>query len=152
MQADSLNNATLVKPDAGLEDLALVREFVRTQASALGLSQGKVDDLVLAVDEAVTNILMHGYQGLPGYLEIVIFRSSGQISICLRDRARPFDPRQAPDPDLTIPLEHRKLGGMGVYFIKQLIDQLDYRVLADGGNELTLTQNIEGDKQYGNDC
>jgi anti-sigma regulatory factor (Ser/Thr protein kinase) len=88
----------------------------------------------------MTNILMHGYHGKPGYLEIVMKRNETQVLVSLRDRARPFDPMQVPEPDLTIPLEQRKLGGMGIFFVRKLIDQVDYQALVDGGNELTLIQ------------
>jgi len=147
VKADPGKSVTLLKPEAVIDDLGIVRNFIQQHAKEFGLSQEKVDDLVLAVDEAVTNILVHGYQGQPGYLEIVIERNENHVSASLRDRARPFDPRQVPDPDLTIPLEQRKLGGMGIFFVRHLIDQVDYQFLVDGGdeehhslNELTLIQ------------
>ncbi len=152
MKADPGKKATLLKPEAVIEDLAIVRDFIQQHAKVFGLSQEKVDDLILAVDEAVTNILVHGYQGRPGYLEIVIERNENHVSARVRDRASPFDPRQVPDPDLTIPLEQRKLGGMGIFFIRHLIDLVDYQALVDGGdeehhpvNELTLIQYFQGE-------
>lgn len=131
---------TFFRPEAVIDDLGSVRDFIQYNAKKIGLSREKVDDLVLAVDEVMTNILMHGYQGRPGYLEIVMKRNENRVMVSLRDRARPFDPMQVPEPDLTIPLEQRKLGGMGIFFVRHLIDQVDYQVLVGGGNELTLIQ------------
>ncbi len=58
----------------------------------------------------------------------------------MRDRAPPFDPTRLPDPDLTLSLEERPVGRMGVFLTRQLVDAVTYRLTGEGGNELTLTK------------
>lgn len=127
---------------ASRENLAEVRKFVHAQASAAGLSTDAAEDLVLAADEAATNIIVHGYGDRPGLLEIEFEVLDDRIRLTLRDQAPHFDPRQAPSPDLSRPFHERKAGGMGVYLIRKCMNTLDYRAL-ENGNELTLTKLIE---------
>jgi anti-sigma regulatory factor (Ser/Thr protein kinase) len=56
--------------------------------------------------------------------------------------APPFDPTRVPDPDLTLPLEERPLGGLGIYLIRQSVDKMVYRAVPEGGNELTLVKRL----------
>ena len=64
-------------------------------------------DVLLAVDEAATNVVVHGYQGREGVIEIEVLREGDALVIRLRDEAEPFDPTSLPPPDLAVPLaEH----------------------------------------------
>lgn len=123
---------------AELTHLAQARQFVAASAAALGAPAGAVDDLVLAVDEWLSNVIVHGYAGRAGLITIDVTGTPGTISVRLADSAPPFDPRQLPDPDITLPLEQRPIGGLGAYLMRQLIDVIDHQVSAQGGNLLTL--------------
>lgn len=125
---------------AELENLAVIRCFVQESAAALGVPPATIRDLVLATDEAATNIVVHGYGGQGGTIEIEIEREAGALIIYLRDTARPFDPNQIKAPDLTLPLEERTPGGLGVFLIRQIVDELRHRSRPGGGNELTLVK------------
>jgi anti-sigma regulatory factor (Ser/Thr protein kinase) len=128
--------------DAVLEDLPQIRCFVQESASALGIASGDVPNVVLAVDEAVTNIILHSYAGHGGPVEIEVTKRLGALVVRLRDKAQPFDPTCVPAPDLTDPVEKRTLGGLGVHLIRQVMDQLIYRRRVDGGNELTMIKRV----------
>jgi len=123
---------------AKVENLATIRDFVAEHALAVGVPQKILDPVVLATDEAATNIIMHGYQGQPGDIEMSVGCELHQLTIRLRDAARTFDPNTKPPPDLTLSLEDRPIGGMGIYLMRRCTDQLHYRALPGGGNELTL--------------
>jgi serine/threonine-protein kinase RsbW len=125
---------------ADLRNLAKVRHFVHDTALALGADPNEVDDVVQAVDELVTNIMVHGYAGQAGMIELEARVVGCALEIVLRDRAQAFDPTRAPSPDRTLPLEARPLGGMGIYLARQLVDDITHRVPPQGGNELTLTK------------
>jgi serine/threonine-protein kinase RsbW len=127
---------------ARVEHLAEIRHFVERAAAALGAGQEAIDDLVLAVDEAATNIVVHGYQGQPGLIEVEVRREGQALLVRLRDGAPPFDPTQFPLPDVTLPLEMRPLGGLGVFLMRQSVGDMTYRVTPEGGNELTLIKHI----------
>ena len=101
--------------------------------------------MLLAVDEAVTNTVVHGYKGREGSVEIEVGREGHALVIRLRDEAPPFDPTSVPSPDLTLPLEERALDGMGVYLIRQATDEMRHRTTLQQGNELTLVKRRIGD-------
>jgi serine/threonine-protein kinase RsbW len=125
---------------ADVEQLVTIRAFVERQAHALDLDSSTIYDLVLATNEMATNIMVHGYRGRPGSIEIDLRLRGDAIEIRLRDQAPPFDPTRAPAPDLSLPLHKRPFGGMGVHVTRQLMDAIQYRVTPEGGNELTLVK------------
>jgi len=127
---------------ARAEHLAKIRHFVEHTAAALGAGQEEIDDLVLAVDEAATNVIVHGYQCQPGLIEVEVGRQGDALLVRLRDGAPLFDPTLLPMPDVTLPLEMRPLGGLGIFLMRQSVDEMTYRVTPEGGNELTLIKRI----------
>jgi serine/threonine-protein kinase RsbW len=135
-----MNVASTLRIPAALVNLREIRRFVREAATALGADPDAVSDLVLAVDESAANIIVHGYRGEEGIIEIEIGREKDALVVCLRDQAAPFDPNDVPPPDLTLPLEERPLGGLGVYMTRQLVDQVIHHVPLQGGNELILVK------------
>ena len=127
---------------AELDNLSLIRRFVEDAAIGFGADQEVIPDVLLAVTEAATNIMIHGYQGQPGTIEIEVSRKGDSLVVCLRDQAPPFDPTTVPPPDVTLPLEQRQPGGLGIHFMRQFMDELTYRSTPQGGNELTLGKRL----------
>jgi len=125
---------------ADVGQLAAIRAFVEQHSRALGIDPFEIYDLVLAVNEVATNIVVHGYRGQAGTIEIEMQQRGNALEIRLRDQAPLFDPTRHPAPDLTLPLHKRPLGGMGVHVTRELMDELRYRVTPEGGNELTLVK------------
>ncbi len=126
---------------ADVGDLDAVRRFVRENAG-LPDDQDALHAMVRAVDECVCNIIVHGYRGRPGSIEIALWQSQGSLVVRLRDQALPFDPTAVPSPDVTSPLEQRPLGGLGIHLARHLVDEMTYRQQPEGGNELTLVKRI----------
>jgi len=104
--------ATLETP-AGLSALAVIREFVADACRRLAAPPDAITDLIQAVDEAATNITLHGYKGFPGPVEITVMRDRDRLTVTLRDEAPPFDPTSVGPPDLSKPLKERSIGGLG---------------------------------------
>jgi len=125
---------------AELKNLSLIRRFIQETAAALGADRAVIADMILATDEAVTNVIVHGYQDRPGMIEIELQRNGDAIVIYLRDESLPFDPTSVPPPDVTQPLEERPLGGMGIHLIRQLMDDVSHHITPQGGNELIMTK------------
>lgn len=126
--------------DADLENLREIRAFVQQAGAALGVRDDALGDLCLVVDEAVTNVILHGYQGAGGPVEIHVQQDGDAVVILLRDRAPAFDGRGVEAPHLDESLAERKFGGMGVYLIRKLTDEAEYRPRAGHGNELRLVK------------
>lgn len=115
-----------------------MRNFVQQTAESLDVDSRLVEDVVLAVDEAVTNIILHGYKGQPGWIELVVQRENNTLTVRLRDQAPQFNPTAVAEPDLTLPLEKRKPGNLGIYLMKKMVDFVVYEPGSQGGNQLTL--------------
>ncbi len=138
---DSLDASMQVS--ATLENLRVIRHFVDEQATRAGFSGQRLDDLVLAVDEAATNIVLHGYKGhadpSSAVTEVHITFNAPVFSVTLRDRARPFDPTATPVVAELPPLSERGPGGLGIFLMRKTMDEFRYRRTPDGWNELTLS-------------
>jgi anti-sigma regulatory factor (Ser/Thr protein kinase) len=129
--------------DANVERLADVRALVREVALACHAPAVCIDDLVQAVDEAATNIIVHGYRRRPGWIEFRAGLVDDNIVITLEDAAPTFDATVVPEPDLSIPPRYRRPGGMGVHLIRMATDGFDHRPRPGGGNILTLTRSLD---------
>jgi serine/threonine-protein kinase RsbW len=129
----------VLRIQADVSQLATLRDFIRDAVGSTGASQQVVDDLVTAVDESVTNIIIHGYRGAEGTVEIGVDVADGALVVRLQDSAPPFDPTGVPDADTTLPLGQRAPGGLGIFLTRSLADGVTYQRTARG-NELTLVK------------
>jgi serine/threonine-protein kinase RsbW len=130
---------SVLRMPASVDELSALRQFIRRQGAQAGADSSAVADLVQAVDESVTNTIVHGYRGNGGTVEVEVERSGKSLVVRLRDQAPPFDPTLVPMPDISAPLEHRPLGGMGIFLTRELTDAVTYQRTRDG-NELTLVK------------
>jgi len=128
---------------AELARLSDIRALVREVAIEGGAPPVCLDDLVQAVDEAATNIVVHGYGYQGGPIDVDARVEDERVVIELRDRAPTFDPTGVPEPDLSIPPLQRRPGGMGLHLIRLATDSMTYRPRAGGGNILTLTRSLD---------
>ena len=129
--------------NADRSQLVRVRAWVADQARTVQASQPEIDDLVLAIDEAVTNVIVHGYHDRPGLIELEVMVESDMMTLILRDQAPLFDPTCVPPPDLSLPLEQRPIGGMGIHLMRHSVDRITYASTAEGGNQITLVKFLE---------
>ena len=127
-----------LRMDAQLENLSAIRDFVEEMATRLKAAPTAIPNVVLAVDEMVTNIIVHGYQGQPGSIEIEVTTQGDALIIQLRDQAPLFDPTSVPPPDLSVPFDDRPPGGLGIYLTRKVMDEVQHGVTVTHGNALTL--------------
>ncbi|HYH92863.1 MAG TPA: ATP-binding protein [Candidatus Saccharimonadales bacterium] len=128
---------------ADLDQLAEVRALVRDVAVHGSAPPVCIDDLVQAVDEAATNVIVHGYRGRPGWLDVRAGVDGDRIVITLEDEAPAFDPTAAPEPDLTVPPGQRRPGGMGIHLMRLATDEIDHAQRPGGGNILTMARRLD---------
>ena len=122
-----------------LENLSLIGEFIGDTMRSFGLDNHKTFEVQLAVDEACTNIIEYGYANANevGMIDIACQRKGDEIVVVIKDRGKPFDPTSVQPPDLNASLEERKAGGLGIYFMKTLMDEVRYE-FKEGKNVLTM--------------
>ena len=134
---------------AAVGHLGELRAFVREAAATAGASDEATTDAVQAIDEAATNVIVHGYRGGPGEIEVRSMVRGGRIEIRLLDRAPSFDPSTVPEPDLSGPPLERRPGGMGVHLIRAATRETRHHPRPGGGNELILVCDLEGRSREG---
>lgn len=112
---------------ASTEHLAEVRNFVAKHAASFGFKKQDVADIRLAVDEAYTNIIKHAYkQDKSRSVDIELGYNSDEFWVSLLDSGETFDPASYTKPDVRKKIKEKKRGGVGVYLIKKLMDEVEY--------------------------
>lgn len=127
--------------------LATIRDFVAKVGHELGLDKRVVYDLQLAIDEACTNVVEHGYGGRGGEIEIGVEAAKDGVGVIVRDWGATFNPQAVPEPDVTAPLEQRRLGGLGLFLMRQVMDDVHFEFGAENGNTLTMFKRHRGEEE-----
>jgi serine/threonine-protein kinase RsbW len=123
------------------DNLLEVREFVGSAARSFGFSDEEIANIVLAVDEACTNIIKHAYQYVADKeIEVSIFEDKGSFEIRIFDNGKSFDPSALRPPDLKEHIGRQRRGGLGVYLMKRLMDKVEYSFIPGKRNEVRLTK------------
>ncbi|MFA6596081.1 MAG: ATP-binding protein [Ignavibacteriaceae bacterium] len=132
-----------MKVKSTTENLAVIRAFVEEKASQSGIDKSVIEKIVLAVDEASTNIIKHAYN-YDASTEFVVrvLISKEEFKVLLTDHGKSFDPNQITDPDMPTYLKQRRVGGLGLHLMRHLMDKVEYQKLAGDGNQLILTKKI----------
>ena len=112
---------------AKLENLGKFVESVSDCARRQDFDEKKIKEIELATEEALVNICSYAYPEKPGDVEINCKVENDRLIIEIIDSGKPFDVTSLPDPDLTADIDERKIGGLGVFFIKKLMDEVRYR-------------------------
>lgn len=131
-----------IRVEAEERNLADVRDFIQDAGEKLLIPNKILANTKLAVDEACTNVIKHGYKGKPGFIEVVVTGNGREFSIAIRDQGHAFDLRNVKSPDLKMYVETRKRGGLGVFLMNQLMDEVRYRT-AHEGNTLTMSKRLD---------
>ena len=120
--------------NASSEVLSPFRKELRQILNQAGWEKKTTEEILLAVDEALTNIIRHAYQGGKGKMAVSVAVADDRIEIVLEDWGKKFDPTQVPSPELP----RNRPGGLGVHFIRTIMDQMVYEDSGSGGNRLRL--------------
>jgi serine/threonine-protein kinase RsbW len=123
---------------ASLDNLKEIRSYINRVGEYLGVSESALADLRLVVDEAVTNVVIHGYGELDGIVEIHMEGDGDAVIIRIRDQAKSFNPSLVVEPQLDTALKDRPFGGMGIFLIRKMTDEVEFLSLPGGGNEMRL--------------
>lgn len=128
---------------AELETLAKFRDFIDEFCLLSGVGDDACHDIKLAVDEACTNVVTHGYAGMnPGSIMLALEFEPQLVTVKITDFGHSFEPTEpeAPDPETT--LDDPAHSGLGLYFIYQTMDEISYRS-GEEGNVLTFIKRLE---------
>ncbi len=127
---------------AKLENLESMLEFILGKAKTLGFDDKKIYQIQLAAEEVLVNIINYAYPDKNGDIEITITPKENEaLEIEIADWGFAFDPLSLPEPDLCAPLEERKIGGLGIYLLRKIMDEVSYK-RQDERNILCLVKKL----------
>ncbi len=125
-----------------LAALADVAERVEAFGAEQRLPANVVNAVNVVLDEAVSNAINHGYEaGARGEIVVRLRCRPDGVLVEVEDDGRAFDPLQVPPPDLTLPLEQRPIGGLGIHLIRNLMDEVSYARVR-GRNVLKMAKHL----------
>jgi len=119
---------------ASSEVLSPFRKELRHILTESGWKKKTGEEILLAADEALTNVIRHAYQGGPGKMTVFVKALEDHIEIVVEDQGKKFDPTQVPPPELP----RHKPGGLGVHFIRTIMDEMVYEGQHVEGKRLRL--------------
>jgi len=128
---------TRVRMSAKLENLGTFIGSLSNCARTQGFEQEKIGRMELAAEEALVNVFRYAYPGAPGDVEMICKLEENRFTIEIMDSGIPFDVTAMPDPKVAGGVHEREPGGLGIFFIKKVIDEVQYRRENDR-NILTL--------------
>lgn len=126
-----------------MANLERVAEFIADIAQKSNLTEKQSDHVQMAVDEAVTNVMEHAYAGrTDGRITIKCRVDAREFFVEIRDNGAPFDPKKVKKPNVKSPLSARSIGGLGVFFMKKLMDKVEF-THDDAGNITRMTKKLK---------
>ncbi|MDD1693331.1 MAG: ATP-binding protein [Methanoregula sp.] len=128
---------------ADIREIPALSDRLESAMKNGGFSDNDILDTQLAVEETVTNIIVHGYGDAVGEITIACRVGPDEIAIQLEDHAVPFDPLSLPEPDLHADIDDRQIGGLGIFLTRKIMQEIRYR-FEDGKNILTLVKKKSG--------
>ncbi len=123
------------------ENLSHIRDFIKSAAEESGFSKEIVGKIVLATDEACTNVIKHAYKySSKRSILISVKFETPKLIISVTDDGLYFDPDIIPDPDLIKFHKEKKIGGLGMFLMKKLMDEVSYKNLANNKNQVLMVK------------
>ena len=132
---------------ACFDQLDDIRAFVNLVTKEAGMDEAGRCAVEMATDEACSNIIEHAYQASNlGEIKCECEFDENTFTVILHDHGKPFDINMVPAPDLENSLDRRRIGGLGVFLIRELMDEVRYEKNGELGNMLTLKRRITSEK------
>jgi len=131
----------LLKIPGQTDNLELIRNFVSGIAKKVGFDEEDTNKIELAIDEACTNVIEHAYQHDESQdIDIAVKIDYNKFTIVVADRGRSFDMDEVEIPDMSSYLAELRVGGLGIYLMRTLMDEVDYRSKPGEKNEVTMVK------------
>ncbi|MBN1898116.1 MAG: GAF domain-containing protein [Spirochaetes bacterium] len=127
------------------KNLKQIGRFLQEHLNNYNIKKDIIEETILAVDEAATNIIVHSYKKDPhGYIRVKLSLSEDRLIISLFDNGGTFNPKKIDTPNLTKKLEKRQLGGLGIYLMKKFMDDVRYYIKTTSRkeNEVRMIKNL----------
>lgn len=139
-----MNESKEIKLSATIENVSVVTDFVDRELEERHCPKGARCQIDIAIDEIFGNIANYAYNPEVGdaVVRIEVTDEPLEVIITFTDKGKPYNPLLKEDPDVTLSAEERKIGGLGVFIVKESMDQVDYHY-ENGRNILSIRKSIE---------
>jgi serine/threonine-protein kinase RsbW len=129
------------------KNLALVRDFISTAAKNVGFDDIAINNIIIAVDEAFTNVIKHAYKYSPNNpIDVSITLDNNKFNVIIKDKGTCFDPNSIPPPDMKEYFKQYKVGGLGMHLMKNLMDEIIYDCRQNEYNQVILSKKLPSDR------
>ncbi len=126
-----------------IQQIPQLAEFVEAVADVANLDVGLAMSLNLALEEAVSNVIMYAYPpGSDGLVDVEAVIRKDELRFILSDSGVAFDPTAAPEADITLDVSERPIGGLGIFLVRNIMDEVSYTRSDDGKNILTMIKKL----------
>ncbi|MCD6118114.1 ATP-binding protein [bacterium] len=123
------------------DNLELIRNFVTGVARRVGFDDDDVSKIELAVDEACTNVIEHAYKNDKNQnIDVAVKIDYQKLAVVITDKGKRFNINDVELPDMENYIAELRVGGLGIYLMKTLMDEVDYVSKPDGSNEVTMVK------------
>ncbi len=135
-------NKIKLKVEASLANLSVISSAISEAMKQANIDAAIIPRVLLAVDEACTNIALYAYPKRKGYIRLTCWLNHEDFVISIQDNGIPFNPCSVPQPKLDVNLDDRRVGGLGVYFMRKFMDEISYKHDPKIGNQLTMRKHV----------
>lgn len=127
-----------------MDEMDKIADFVEQIGEELHLSIALVTSINLALEEAIANVIMYAYPKGEENKPIILTAEyeNDELDFILSDKGTPFDPTKVPEADITLPIEKRPIGGLGIFLIRKIMGEVTYQRI-DGENKLKMRKKLE---------
>lgn len=137
-----MGNKFTLKVEANLKNLSVISSAISEAMKQANIEAAIIPRVLLAVDEACTNIALYAYPERKGYIWLACWLNHGYFVISIEDKGKPFNPCSVPPPKLDVSLDDRKVGGLGIYFLRTFMDEISYKYNPKTGNQLIMRKHV----------
>ena len=132
------------------KNLTLLRNFVTEVATEMEIPGTERNKIILAVDEAVSNIIEHAYDSSSegkNEISVMLISSAEQVEITITDSGREFDPTEIKDPNIKLHINEGRKNGLGIFLMRQIMDEVRYTFRAGVENQLVMVKYFRSEEQ-----
>ncbi len=124
-----------------LDELARLATWIRQLGDAWGIPEPLLMKLNLVLEEWLVNVISYAYADNSDHtIEVRVWRREDELQLEIEDDGRPFDPTAQAGADTSLPLEHRQIGGLGIHFVRTIVDRFTYRLPCAGQKKTAYRQ------------
>lgn len=144
MKKTDINIRKRISVKSSTDNLVKIREFVKSVAKKVGINEDTTSKIILATDEACTNVIKHAYKySKSKSISVNVSYIPKKFTVSIIDSGEHFNPNSIPEPDLKKYYEERRVGGLGMFLMKKLMDEVKYSHPNAQKNKVTLVKYLK---------